>query len=92
MEVIALRNRLDVIDSLLTKAIEYFDQNNVNSAYSQIVRGHTYENLLKRYDFIDTRKKPYLTYHIKDIGEELYSFASAKPDMIHYQYGESDSI
>jgi hypothetical protein len=90
MEVLALPNRSDVVDSLIDVVVKRFDSTSVNIVHAQIIKGHPYEALLKRHGFVNARKKSYLNYSPVALGDELKRFTNAPPDRLNYQYGESD--
>jgi hypothetical protein len=92
MEVLALPDRSDVVDSLISVVVERFDSFGVNIVHAQVVKGHPYESLLKRHGFVDSRVKPFLNYRAVALGDELGKFVNASPERLHYQYGESDSV
>jgi hypothetical protein len=66
-DLIALKNRLDVVDALLGYACKYFDGLGVNTVYYQVVEGHPYQIVSKLKGFIDSHSKPYIGF---DYGEE----------------------
>jgi hypothetical protein len=92
MEVLALPDRNDVVDTLISVVVDRFDSLGVNIVHAQIVKGHPYEAWLKRHGFVDSRIKPFLWYRPVFLGDELEKFVNASPDRLHYQYGESDSV
>jgi hypothetical protein len=92
MEVLALKNRLDVVDSFLDLAEKYFDKNGVNTVHAVIISGHPYERILNLHGFIDSREKPILTYNAYKDLNGLTQFENSSPGRLHYQYGEFDSI
>ena len=92
MEALALPDREDAIEALVQEVITRFDLLNVNIVHAQIIKGHSYQAILKRHGFVDSRVKPYLTYRPVALGEELEKFVNASPERLNYQYGESDSV
>jgi hypothetical protein len=92
MEVLALKNRLDVVDSFLELAEKYFDEKGVNTVHAVIVSGHPCERILNSHGFIDSREKAIVTYSAYKEFDALTRFENSSPDRLHYQYGEFDSI
>jgi hypothetical protein len=92
MEVLALNNRLDVVDSFLDLAKNYFDEKNVNTVHAVMVSGHPYERILNLHGFIDSREKAIVTYSAYKEFDALKQFKNSSPERLHYQYGEFDSI
>jgi hypothetical protein len=93
MDLLALDSRLDVVESLVSYAIGWFDNLGVNVVHAQLVGGHVYEALLGKYGFLDSRLKPRLTYRPMNISaKDLEIFRSAPPSALHYPYGEGDAI
>jgi hypothetical protein len=92
MEVLALKNRLDVVDSFLDLAEKYFDEKSVNTVHAVIVSGHPYERILNLNGFIDSREKAIVTYSAYKEFNALTQFENSSPERLHYQYGEFDSI
>jgi hypothetical protein len=92
MEVLALKNRLDVVDSFLDLAEKYFDRKGVNTVHAVIVSGHPYERLLNLHGFIDSREKAIVTYNVYKKFDAVTQFENSSPERLHYQYGEYDSI
>jgi hypothetical protein len=92
MEVLVLKNRLDVVDSLLKLAEKYFDEKGVNTVHAVIISGHPYERMLNLHGFIDSREKPRVTYRAYKEFNALTQFENSSPERLHYQYGEFDSI
>jgi predicted N-acetyltransferase YhbS len=93
MEVIGLPNRIDIVERLISYAIDFFNKNDINIIHAQVVSGNSYVGPLTRNGFVDTKIKPYLYYRPYKVQEEdLELFRRTTGNRIHYQYGESDAI
>jgi hypothetical protein len=92
IEILALRDREDVVHALVNQAEKYFDEHMVNSIYFTIILDHPYERIMKSHGFIDSRRRPYLYYRIYREIDGIDKFVNGTPDRIHYQFGEFDSI
>jgi predicted N-acetyltransferase YhbS len=92
MEVLAHKEREEVINSLLIQADIYFSQEKVNAIYFTLVSGHPYEKIMNIHGFIDSMRSPHLFYrpYKKFAGLEIFKIAS--PDRLHHQFGEYDSL
>ncbi len=92
IDLLALRDREDVVDVLVKKALNHFQENQVDAIYFTIISGHSYEKFMSKNGFIDSRKKPYLYYRIYREVAGVDDFVNASPERLHYQFGEFDSI
>ena len=92
IEVIALRDRNDVVEELVSSAVDYFYERNINVVQAMIIQGNIYERLLFRHGFLDTRRKSFISYRIHKQNLSFNKFTNALSNSINYQYGEYDSI
>jgi len=92
MEVLAPKDREEVISSLLIQAEIYFTQEKVNAIYFTVVSGHPYEGVIKKHGFIDSMRSPHLFYRPYKKFAGLERFERATPDRLHHQFGEYDSL
>jgi predicted N-acetyltransferase YhbS len=92
IDLLTLREREDVADVLVKKAVNHFQENKVDAIYFTVISGHPYEKILSKNGFIDSRKKPYLYYRIYREVAGVNDFVNASPERLHYQFGEFDSI
>jgi GNAT superfamily N-acetyltransferase len=91
IDLLALKNREDVIDHLLSDMINSIDENNVNIVNSLIVKGHPYEKIMKMQGFLDSRLKFNVITNFESVGKGggLRNF---KPSEIYFSYGDIDSL
>lgn len=87
-DLIAVPNRLDVVDALLEDAINHFDES-VNVIRCMMLIGHPYTKILKKHGFVDSRDRPYFTY---EIFKDLNGFDIKKMPLnrMHFMSGDFD--
>ena len=61
-DLIALKDRVDIVDALFSVACNYFEDKGINSLYYQVVRGHPYRKISEWHGFIDTRSRPTIMF------------------------------
>ena len=87
----SLRGGDDVIDSLLSDSIEYFDERGVNIIKCRTVSGHSQERMLSRHGFLDSRVKPRMT--IREMTpHDLSGLYNSLPTRVHVSYGTFDTL
>jgi len=52
VDLLTLPDRLDAADALAADAVHFFDDSDINIVNYQVVRGHPYEEVLKRHGFV----------------------------------------
>lgn len=92
LEVLALPQMENVAESLIAKAMDYFKQNNVNIVNSQIIKGHPYEDILKKTGFIDSRIRLHLFYRYYNEDDLIKKLTEASPSQIYFNYSDIDSL
>ncbi len=94
VDLLALPSRLDIVDSLLSDAVDFFDGKNVNIINCLMIRGHPYVKSLQRHGFLDSRMRIRLFYTDLGLGEGLSDEISRleDADKIHISYGDFDSL
>ncbi|MCX6653864.1 MAG: hypothetical protein NTY03_01950, partial [Candidatus Bathyarchaeota archaeon] len=93
IDVLALNGRDDVVDYFIKFSVDYFKVRSLNVVRVQVVGGHVYERILSKYGFLDGGSKSHLTYtpHLA-AAEDIDKFRKAPATMLHYSYGEGDTI
>ena len=87
MDMLTLPNRFDVATALMRRACAAVDDRGVNVMYYEVVRGHPYQNIAQRCDFVNTRSGPYIRCVFPD---DTYNVVSeSTPDKIQFNYGDS---
>ena len=91
IDLLTIQNRLDVVDSLLKHAIEFFHNNNINVILYRIIKNHSYEKIAKKYGFINDPSKIVNFYKLFEINEEdFFKFRLSNADKIHFVLGDYD--
>ena len=62
VDLLALRDRLDVADALMGYACECLDDLGINIIFYQLVEGHPYQEVSRRHGFIDSRSRPNISF------------------------------
>lgn len=91
IDLLVLRNRVDVVEQLVSNMINYFDENDVNIVTCLIVKGHPHEHILKKHGFLDSKVKFNLITNFEslNIGKEL---RKCMPEEVYFSYGDTDSL
>jgi len=95
VDLLALKDRLDVVDSLLSKAVDYFDANNINIINYQIVKNHPYEAIFKKHGFVDSRIRTYIFNDFEgdeELKEKYENLKKSPANRVYYSYGDIDSL
>jgi len=95
VDLLALKDRLDVADSLLSNAINYFDINNINIINYQIVKNHPYETIFKKHGFVDSRIRTSIFNDVdsaEELKEKYENLKKSPANRIYYSYGDIDSL
>ncbi len=87
-DLLALPNRPDVADALVIDAIGYCETNGVNICNALVVKGHPYEDILKRRGFVNTRRKRHIFYLHRGIDEEIQKFMASSPSKVYFSAGD----
>jgi hypothetical protein len=94
-DLLALKNRLDVVYALFDYACKYLDKLGINTVYYQVVEKHPYQEISGRKEFIDSGSKPYLQFsytenYQKTSGEtEIQFLKNTSPDRIYFNYADT---
>jgi hypothetical protein len=92
VEVLSLREREDVVKTLVEFALNLFKNESIDAIYYTVVGGHPYQKIMESHGFIDSRREPYVYYRVHTENENVERFVNAKPHRLNYQFGEFDSI
>ncbi len=88
MELLALKGRLDVVDSLLLDACKYFNQLDINTIYYETVENHPYQRLAIKNGFINSYKTTYINCQLLNAEKEFEILKSSHPNQVYFNYGE----
>lgn len=92
VDLLTLPGRLDVADSLIGNAVQYFDSHNINLINFMVVRNNPYEGVMKEHGFLDSRIKIHLFYRSYGKEDEMGKLKTVPADNIHFAYGDIDSL
>lgn len=70
-DLLVIKDRIDVADSLLENACDYFDENNVDAVYYAATRDHPYQKLAMKQGFIDASLEKNTLFYYKSSDPEL---------------------
>jgi hypothetical protein len=93
VDMLAIPERLDVVEALIVDAISYFNSHNINIIISLVVKKHAYEKIFKKHRFLDSKRKPnifYLSFGKIDELSNLKTYYLKKE--VHLVYGDLDTI
>jgi GNAT superfamily N-acetyltransferase len=71
IDLLTVPGRQDVVGTLVAEANKFFDDNNINVVTSQVVEGHPYEIIFRRYGFLKVRRKSHLFYSLNGMDEDF---------------------
>jgi hypothetical protein len=91
VDILALKDRLDVTDALFNSALGYLDSIGVNIVYYQVVVGHPYQEISKRKGFLDSRSRPTISfdYSVNWLGytqSKIPFLEGTKPGQVYFTY------
>lgn len=92
VDFLTLPHRLDVANALIKDAVLYFKDQKVNTVHAWIVKNHPYERVLKRYGFLDIRKRVHLSYNPLIEEGEFYKLKGALSHKLYFILGDTDAI
>jgi hypothetical protein len=92
VDMLSLDDRFDVIEALLTKAMIFFDENNVNIINFLAVKDYKFDNELMKYGFFDSRWNHHIYYTLPQGIDYLAGIKSSDSNKIHYCFGDLDYI
>ena len=92
IETLSVSEREDVVNAMVKRALNFFEDESVDAIYYTIVGGHPYQKIMEMYGFIDSRREPYVYYRVHNENENVERFVNAEPHRLNYQFGEFDSI
>jgi hypothetical protein len=92
VDLLALKDRLDVADALLDHVCEFFDGTGIKTVFYQVVEGHPYQMLFKRKGFIDSRSRPNITFDYTEYWNkesEVPFLEHTAPSQVYFNYAET---
>ena len=85
-------DRLDYAEALVGESVRFFDDVGVNVVYYDGVKSHPFFGVLKRFGFLDSRRRVNVTYSRINMSEGDEAFKHSLPKNILFQYGDFDWI
>jgi GNAT superfamily N-acetyltransferase len=92
VELLAEPERMDVVDTLLGDAMNYFQKEGINAVYSSQFDTHPYNKIYKKYGFVTYAKSSLFLWLLNDLGKDLAILKNAKVNMTHFANGDEDEI
>jgi hypothetical protein len=92
VDLMALPNRLDVVESLMEDAIHYFDSRDVNIINSLMPGKHPYHRIFERHGFLNSRIQIQLFCNYYVMGEAKNLIESTQANAVHFSFGDVDSL
>lgn len=92
IDVFTPLNRPDCFEALVREGVKFFDDAGVNTIYYCGVMGHPYLNLLKRYEFLDSRSIVNIYFGATLDEGNLSQFINAPPGRLLLHFGDMDWI
>jgi hypothetical protein len=92
MDILALPEKDEVVDKLITNAIEDFDREGINLVNALMFKDHPFKKLFLKNSFLNSRRKIHLFAGIKFDKEINRKIESLNPKRIHFTYGDIDSL
>jgi hypothetical protein len=92
VDFVTVPGREYILEQLVFEALSYFDDNNVNIIYCWIIKGHSYERILKSNGFVDSRRDINVSYNVPSNFQDVDKFTNAPPERLHFTYGSTDWI
>jgi GNAT superfamily N-acetyltransferase len=92
VDLLAPPTRNDVAVRLVSEAMKYFNEHGVNIIQFFSAKGHPYENILKRFGFLDSRIKLNLYYNTYGELDEFEQVREASPDEVHLTLSNFDYL
>ncbi len=92
VDLLTLPSRPDVSEALAADAISYFDSNDVNIINYQVVKGHPYEQILKKHGFLNSRIKIHLFYNSLGNKDEIRKLKNSPENRIYISWADHDVL
>jgi len=90
VDLLALPERSDVADKLLSKGIDFLDESSANIIQSFMTRNHPLEKVFRKQGFLNSRIEVFVL--IKSGHEEKTFDRASVSGRLHIQYGDTDWI
>jgi len=93
IDLLALPERLDIVEALLFDAVRYFQTNKVNIVKALLLSGHPYQHVFEQNKFIMSPHKMNIFLKLyDDLKEDMIKFEESRSKNMHFVYGDYDHI
>jgi hypothetical protein len=92
VDLLALPGRIDVVRSLIEDALHLLREANVDSVTCWMIARHSYNRVLRRYGFIDSKRDVGLSCYPNDSDGKEVEFLADPRARIHLTHADSDWI
>ena len=92
VDLLTLPEEFDSVEILLKKAIDYFDENNVNIINYLMVKDHPYSKIVSDHGFLDSRVNIHKFYYPLELAEEMNDLSKTSPAEVFFSWGDHDSL
>ena len=91
VDLLALRDRLDVVDTLMGRACKCLDGLGASTVYYQLVEGHPYQGVSRRHGFLNSRSRPNVSFDYSinwqgDAPSEIPFLKHTTPSQVYFNY------
>ena len=86
VDLLAIKDRLDVADALFTRACECLSDLGMNTVFYQVVERHPYHELSRRHGFLDSRSRPNIKFSSVRGGEDTQFLKYTAPNQVYFNY------
>jgi hypothetical protein len=87
MELLYLPERWDVVESLVSESVDYFDSYNVNMINFLFVRHPQLVTVLERNGFLDARVNNYIYYRLIGRADRMQKIMQSPVETLHFNSG-----
>ncbi len=92
VDMLVLSDEPNIVHSLISDAVNYFETEDVNIINYQVVKGHPYETIFKNHGFVDSRFKLQIFCNPYKIMDVFNKVKEIEPNKVYYSYGDIDSL
>lgn len=92
LDLIALPDRLDVVDALLNECVCLFDAEDVNIVNYLQVKGHPYNEYVGSHGFLDSMVNFDVFYNTYQLNDEMKALQNTPESKVFFSWGDHDSL
>jgi hypothetical protein len=90
VDFLVLPDKIDVAEGLAVNAFRFFEKNDVNSVSVQVIEGHPYDSMFKKYGFHGGEGSRKILYN-NLLGDEL-KLENINPERSYFSFGDLTGI